>query len=452
MKAAVRQVWRKTSRVKHIKEVRFPHPDPDSPFKYAVPCAKCGRIFGQSEKRTYATKSGRRRRTGAYHVNHICDLGLPEVVSIPNDLGNYALKCLETPVEVLCVECHNELTEVQMRKRFSKTIFEKCLQKYIDKGFDILMAQSATDAELTAERCSELRRSGAILTNEGLPHIKLHYLGLVENITSGKFLKTSAKCFNVSFNKCRVPLSVELLSRKYFNNHILNYEEHERCDLAKFGADNYVVTIDGRIWSVGRSQWVTLSMNVAGYQLASLSQGSAESRKTYIVHRLVAQAFLSNPDNKPEVNHKNSIRHWNHVDNLEWATSQENSDHARISGNALMALSDSLIHRICEGISKGVRDSKLSNDLGVELDYVTRIRLGYAHTSISAEYDFPDKHLYKYSHSVYGSIGKIHKACQLLETGMSTNDVAKEIGVRNSSIKDLRRGRNFTEISTHYKF
>jgi len=72
------------------------------------------------------------------------------------------------------------------------------------------------------------------------------------------------------------------------------------------------------------------SLTNAGYLRVDLCVNG--SHKHYSVHRLVAQAFVPNPKNKRCVNHKNSNREDNRVENLEWVTYKENIDHAKVNG------------------------------------------------------------------------------------------------------------------------
>lgn len=69
---------------------------------------------------------------------------------------------------------------------------------------------------------------------------------------------------------------------------------------------------------------------INGYRAAGLVKDG--KRKTVRLHILIAQAFLPNPENKPQVNHKNGIKWDNRVENLEWATPSENGKHAYRSG------------------------------------------------------------------------------------------------------------------------
>ena len=67
------------------------------------------------------------------------------------------------------------------------------------------------------------------------------------------------------------------------------------------------------------------------YRRVSLTMGHGQM-KNFAVHRLVAEAFIPNPENKDIVNHKDGVRYHNTVKNLEWCTQSENSIHAHQTG------------------------------------------------------------------------------------------------------------------------
>ncbi len=100
--------------------------------------------------------------------------------------------------------------------------------------------------------------------------------------------------------------------------------------------DGKIVTLDkNTIRSNGRQdnrrgKELSASVNKYGYKQVTLSQN--KKRKTYLVHRLVAEAFIPNYENKSTVNHINGNKLDNRVENLEWATNSEQKEHAIMMG------------------------------------------------------------------------------------------------------------------------
>jgi hypothetical protein len=89
------------------------------------------------------------------------------------------------------------------------------------------------------------------------------------------------------------------------------------------------ISNQGRVKQDGKLR--PLYKNKDGYMVVNI--GKRDKRKQFRVNRLVATAFISNPENKPQVNHKNSVRCDDRVENLEWSTSKENIQHSLKEGN-----------------------------------------------------------------------------------------------------------------------
>lgn len=95
------------------------------------------------------------------------------------------------------------------------------------------------------------------------------------------------------------------------------------CPAAEF----FEVSTNGDVRLVTRKRILKASDNGSGY-LYVTKVFSDKKKKHYYVHRLVAMTFLDNPDNLPEVNHKDGNKRNNTVRNLEWCTRRDNHLHA----------------------------------------------------------------------------------------------------------------------------
>ena len=90
----------------------------------------------------------------------------------------------------------------------------------------------------------------------------------------------------------------------------------------------YFISDDGKLYSTRSKKFLRPARDRYGYLYYVISID--RKRMTLKAHRLVAKAFIPNPENKPTVNHRNGIRHDNRVFNLEWATELEQIGRAHV--------------------------------------------------------------------------------------------------------------------------
>lgn len=154
----------------------------------------------------------------------------------------------------------------------------------------------------------------------------------------------------------------------------------------------YQVSNFGRVKSLEKTFWSTknnsfstnkefirkLSNTRKGYLRTGLMKDLKQ--KPFLVHRLVAIAFIDNPENKPEINHINGIKTDNRVENLEWVTTKENVIHSFEIGLSKRAKGDEnksskLSYKKASEIrSSNLKNKELSIMYGVSISSIELVK------------------------------------------------------------------------------
>lgn len=90
----------------------------------------------------------------------------------------------------------------------------------------------------------------------------------------------------------------------------------------KIKEGNYEVSTLGNLKNIKTGKLVKIHNDSKGYKIVGLYFNG--KRKTCILHRLIGEAFIENPDNKPFIDHINRVKNDNRIENLRWVTHLEN--------------------------------------------------------------------------------------------------------------------------------
>lgn len=179
------------------------------------------------------------------------------------------------------------------------------------------------------------------------------------------------------------------------------------------------------------------------------------------VHRLVAKAFIPNPENKPCVNHKNGIKDDNRVENLEWVTNSENDIHAyenglrepmrgEMNGHAVLTEDDILQIRKMYYVD-GVSQSILSEKFNVVQCHISEIVNYKRWGHVGGKYKGMDKPVnYSKGEDVYGSKLNPKKVKEMRklrkETNLSYRQIGERYGINRTSASSAIRGETWSHI------
>jgi hypothetical protein len=118
------------------------------------------------------------------------------------------------------------------------------------------------------------------------------------------------------------------------------------------GFENYLISVDGKVFSLKTMSFLKLRKNREnGYLRAELYNNKLNNNKkskNLSIARLVAKAYLPNPENKPTINHIDGNKENNMLCNLEWATYSENMKHAM----------DNKLHIVTDKMRENSRSNK----------------------------------------------------------------------------------------------
>lgn len=144
---------------------------------------------------------------------------------------------------------------------------------------------------------------------------------------------------------------------------------------------NYLIEDTGAIYLIRSRRKVTV-LDKKGYEHVTLSNKGTKT--TFLIHRLVAIHFIPNPNNLPQINHKDGNKRNNCKENLEWVTGSTNIKHAFENGlssykgekNGKAKLTEYAVKQIKLKIAKKIKLKDIANEYNVHPNTISEIKRG----------------------------------------------------------------------------
>lgn len=200
-------------------------------------------------------------------------------------------------------------------------------------------------------------------------HYYINSKGEVFNKKTQKYLKTTSNGgARISINKKQKTFGIKTLLSKLFSN--IDFNEYKQIE-----DSNHFINNKGEV--VNKFNEKVKPKNFNGYLLIDINTN--KKHKTVYIHRAVAQAFLPNPENLPDVHHKDNNKSNNHLDNLQWTTK---------SMNCRMTIKEKK-----SGLPRGVSYNKVAKKYQVQISIdCKKHHLGYYKTVEEAQKKYLEKY------------------------------------------------------------
>ena len=212
----------------------------------------------------------------------------------------------------------------------------------------------------------------------------------------------------------------------------------------QFKNTTYCVSNLGSVYNTYNGQTLKPFPNSNNYLMVDLFHDTIKQRVA--VHRMVAIAFIPNPEMKEFVNHIDGNKQNNRVENLEWVTPSENSLHAVQTGlsargeaKTLAKLTEKDVLEIQAAFEAGAKDFELAAKYGVTSGVISSIRLGKTWKHVSGKVFAPSGPNPVRKLSAYD----IPVIRQMFLDGFNDADIGRVYNVARGTINQIRQGKTW---------